>query len=965
MELNMAMAGLLHRHTPTLSAVDPRGLPSRTVRYCRTALGEDAEARVERQAFDAAGRREAQWDARLWAMHEAGEPVPANQTATHSLAGAALATQSVDAGWRVALLGEAGQMLEAWDGRGSHVRTEYDDLLHPVTVYEQAVGEAEHCVERLAYGGPAEAASNRCGQLLRHDDPAGTRRWPSYGLRGQALAESRTFLKTLDTPHWPADEAGRNALLEPEVYTTVWTHDALGAVIQQSDARGHKLRQAYTVAGQLKESGLTLSGGAEQCLVHELAYNAIGQVEAQTAGNGVRSTASYDPVDGRLLRLGANRPDGAPLQALSYGYDPVGNVLRIEDGTVAPAYFANRRTDGVSTSAYDSLYQLIEATGRESAGVNNGPGLPGLIPLPGGGDPSLLTPYSERYAYDAAGNLTQLTHQGQQQWTRRLAIAPTSNRCLPWPQDTPEPNPSAGFDVNGNLQTLEGQPLAWDLRNQLRQATQLAREDGPADQERYGYDGGNRRVRKITVRQARAITHTAEVRYLPGLELRTDTATGEVLEVVTASAGRARVRALRWLAGRPQDIPNDQLRYQLDDHLGGAVLELDHTAAIMSQEGYYPYGGTAWRAARSATEAKYKVIRYSGQERDASGLLYYGFRYYAPWLQRWINPDPAGDVDGSNLYRFVRNNPITLMDNLGLAGVPSVSTRNAYTRMQQHGDAWQALKDGGPSVEAFQGLSRSNIKRVRQLVADHDPIEAHAGFQARLQSQAFHIVHFSNRNLMDTQGGVHLKSRQALRQENRLPAESRGNTPQLDVESFATDDFVFFSLGVGSDPQKTNSRFGGFRYHTGLDNLSEAGEFTHMELKDLAAVGERGNSSTVDKMQAFLKGPRGARRSDANLFMDNEKLREETPSDLFYMGAEMLEGLTLNVVADVALLSTEAQADLFAMSDDQMDLVVNSFYRPQVVVPREIRLSSDQVGFLHPEPRRAPHHPPVVKHFYV
>ncbi|RMN48970.1 putative insecticidal toxin complex, partial [Pseudomonas syringae pv. apii] len=87
---------------------------------------------------------------------------------------------------------------------------------------------------------------------------------------------------------------------------------------------------------------------------------------------------------------------------------------------------------------------------------------------------------------------------------------------------------------------------------------------------------------------------------------------------------------------------NDQVRYSLGDHLGSSTLELDQQGGLISQESYYPFGGTAWWAARSAVEAKYKTVRYSGKERDASGLYYYGFRYYAPWLQRWINPDPAG-----------------------------------------------------------------------------------------------------------------------------------------------------------------------------------------------------------------------------------------------------------------------------------------------------------------------------------
>jgi hypothetical protein len=37
---------------------------------------------------------------------------------------------------------------------------------------------------------------------------------------------------------------------------------------------------------------------------------------------------------------------------------------------------------------------------------------------------------------------------------------------------------------------------------------------------------------------------------------------------------------------------------------------------------------------------------------DSSGLCYYGARYLAPWLTRWINPDSAGAVDGLNLYIF-------------------------------------------------------------------------------------------------------------------------------------------------------------------------------------------------------------------------------------------------------------------------------------------------------------------------
>ncbi|MFD2884655.1 RHS repeat-associated core domain-containing protein [Pseudomonas lini] len=66
--------------------------------------------------------------------------------------------------------------------------------------------------------------------------------------------------------------------------------------------------------------------------------------------------------------------------------------------------------------------------------------------------------------------------------------------------------------------------------------------------------------------------------------------------------------------------------------------------------------------AHSSLEVSYKTVRYSGKEMDVSGLYYYGARYYAPWLQRWVSADPAGDVDGLNLYGFVGNNPLSYVD---------------------------------------------------------------------------------------------------------------------------------------------------------------------------------------------------------------------------------------------------------------------------------------------------------------
>ncbi|MQQ33693.1 RHS repeat protein [Pseudomonas sp. SZ57] len=650
-------SAVLHRYTPHLQVVDQRRLLIDSVVFCRLKPAEEPQARRSHTAFDVAGRPSMSWDPRLWA-----DRAPANLSVIHSLSGQVLASDSVDAGWRVLLAGEAGQVLEAWDARGVVRRTGYDALLRPLDVFED-----EHCVERLLYGGPDSTAHNQCGQLIRHDDPAGTRFDDAYGLSGNVIRQTRRFLHSVNEPDWPESLTGRDALLEPgDGATTCWQYNPLNETIRQTDAQGNVQCLGYTVAGQLKDSRLQLNGQAEQVLVSAIQYDAQQRVVSETAGNGVISTARYDTEDGRLLALNATRSNGQLLQDLRYDYDPVGNVIRVDDRAL-PAISQGQRIDSVSTYRYDTLYQLIEASGREWAVVNHGPVLPGFQSP---ADPSTLADYTQTYRYDAGGNLQQLTHTGTQSHSRTLVTARCSNRSLPVINGhiPDEAEIAAAFDANGNLLALQaGQDLSWDRRNQLQHVRPVIRDNGMDDSERYSYDASGQRLRKVRTTQAKTITHTADVRYLPGLEIRTDTATGETLHVVVARAGRNNVRVLHWASGKPDALENDQTRYTLNDHLGSGTLELDGQAQRISQESYYPFGGTSWWAGRNAIEASYKTVRYSGKERDATGLYYYGLRYYAPWLQRWINPDPAGAAYDLNMFGFAMNSPARYEDIKGAA----------------------------------------------------------------------------------------------------------------------------------------------------------------------------------------------------------------------------------------------------------------------------------------------------------
>jgi len=711
------MNARLHRKTPSIIAVDSRGLPVRQVAYCRDKEDTKAQTRANRQEYDVAGRLVAQRDPRL------ANATDANLATVYSLSGKPLRVNSVDAGWRLNLPGDAGQILRSWDQRGHHWQSTYDNQLRLISIEEQAAGQALRTVERLCYGdsSPESATLNRCGALIRHDDSAGTLVVDEYALCGKPRSQTRHFLVDVAQPDWPADEKDRDGLLEKgEGYKTSWAYDAQGEIIQQTDAAQHEQHHAFDIAGRLKSVSLRIKGiGTRKTIVKDLVYNAFGQVESQTAGNGVTSRAMFDPASGRMTSLSASAP-GKPLQDLHYAYDAVGNVTQIADKAQPERFNSNQLVEAVSTFTYDSLYQLTSATGREAAGLSRPSA--GTIPF----DHTQLFNYAEQYTYDDGGNLIELRHvRDGNNFTRTLNAGADSNRLISWSQG--DDTTRMDFDSNGNLQALRpGLALTWNSRNQLDSVVLVKREGGVDDIERYGYDSSGQRVRKVKTTHTTAMNRTEEVRYLPGLEIRTRH--NERLEIITLQAGRCSVRYLHWTEGRPSRIAANQLRYSLGDHLGSSSLELDDKADLISQESYLPYGGTAWVASRSAVEADYRTIRYSGKERDASGLYYYGHRYYAPWLQRWVSPDPAGAIDGLNLYCMVGNNPLRYTDPLGhnkeesnikkeIAAYPDIlSTVNKRVGTLNY-QLYNSMSSKDITKRAFQAYAYNGVRNLLSLAA--------------------------------------------------------------------------------------------------------------------------------------------------------------------------------------------------------------------------------------------------------
>ena len=106
------------------------------------------------------------------------------------------------------------------------------------------------------------------------------------------------------------------------------------------------------------------------------------------------------------------------------------------------------------------------------------------------------------------------------------------------------------------------------------------------------------------------------------------------------------------------------IRYQYDNHLGSACLELDGSASIISYEEYHPFGTTSYRSGRTETEVSLKRYKYCGKERDEeAGLYYYGMRYYAAWICRFVSVDPLQfKYPHYTPYQYAGNKPITFID---------------------------------------------------------------------------------------------------------------------------------------------------------------------------------------------------------------------------------------------------------------------------------------------------------------
>jgi RHS repeat-associated protein len=725
-ERDAADKAAVHGDTPAVTHFDSLGRPILTVAHnrfvCNSAMVD--EHHLTRTALDIEGKPLAVIDALGRRVMEYQVRIPqANGdvrfTSGYDVAGNLLYQHSMEAGERRMLVNVAGNPLRAWDSRGYTIRTVYDELQRPAQVAVRDSSGAERLAERTVYGETQGTANNHRGQVFQQYDGAGVITNEAYDFKGNLLRSSRRLLADYKSDvDWSVSQ-----LLENETFTSSTTFDALNRPVALIAPDNSLIRLAFNEANLLERIEANLQGSSTvTTFISDIDYNAKGQRERITYATiddqGVTTEYDYDLETFRLTRLHTVRgSDSSRLQDLRYAYDPAGNITRIEDRAQQAVFFRNHRVDPAASYVYDAIYRLIEATGREHLGQSVAGA---LAPTPTShsdaprvglfhpGDRNAMELYTETYTYDLVGNIEQLAHRGTDPvhpgWNRSYAynepslIEPGSvNNRL---SSTTVGGVASAYthDPHGNMTSMPHLArMAWDYQDQLREV-----DLGGGGTAYYQYDADGQRVRKVIERQNG--TRQKERLYLGGFEkYREYNGSGNTVtlerETLHIMDDQQRIAVVETRTQGNDGSPAELIRYQFGNHLGSASLEVDDGGQIISYEEYYPYGSTSYQAVGGQTETP-KRYRYTGKERDEeSGLYYHSARYQAPWLCRWLSPDPAGMVDARNLYVYVQNNPIRFFDPSG---------RNLQETLNQVG---QALE------EAETTLTRVDIVRNRLATA--------------------------------------------------------------------------------------------------------------------------------------------------------------------------------------------------------------------------------------------------------
>lgn len=206
----------------------------------------------------------------------------------------------------------------------------------------------------------------------------------------------------------------------------------------------------------------------------------------------------------------------------------------------------------------------------------------------------------------------------------------------------------------------------WDSQNRL---TGVSTPDSGAHA--YSYDHRTRRVgvTSHTAEGAGTGTKRRAISFVGGLSAAEweaentppDLSDAPVIEYTRGPDMGGGVGGLLYSLRREGGASVPVAKYNLSNGRGDIVAQSDQSATL-TWTASCEAGGKRTKETGSNADKQ----RANSKDEDPTGLLHEGFRYRDLETMVWLSRDPAGFVDGPNLYAYVKSNPWSAFDPHGL-----------------------------------------------------------------------------------------------------------------------------------------------------------------------------------------------------------------------------------------------------------------------------------------------------------
>ncbi len=485
---------------------------------------------------------------------------------------------------------------------------------------------------------------------------------------------------------WNRDVQGRvtSKVLQDGATTNYVYEASTGRLKSVTDPRNQRTNYVYFKDNNLQQVSYTNTAGQPLNPVTPTVTYAYDQfynrMTSMTDGIGTTNYA-YHPVSTTQLGAGKLASVDGPLvnDTISYTYDELGRTLSRSIGS----------SGNVQTVAYDNLGRTTSVTNALGTFTPSYDGVTGrvlqvLYPNSqkvqmtydnNGGDRRLLTIHNKDganatiskfdYTYAPEGNITT--------WTRQAGSAAAQTETFTYDNadqligavlkegTTTVRQTGYAYDLAGNRtqesltagtgfpQTTDYQTIEWDAASRIAAIVKGNRRS------EFSYDGKGRRVR-IVEKQNNVVT--SDKRYIwGGPEI------GEERE-----GGNSGTIVKRFFSSGVEE--GAEKLFFLKDHLGSIREVLNASGNLISRFDYDNWGRKTQTLGSYSPDFGYSGLFYH----KVTGLNLTFYRGKDPDLGVWISRDPLGEVDGPNLYRYCRNNPIKYVDISGGTPLGAIGT---------------------------------------------------------------------------------------------------------------------------------------------------------------------------------------------------------------------------------------------------------------------------------------------------